>query len=448
MNGGMIAHFAHQPGSDCPHGLESAIHLAAKQLIEERRKLFIPELTVELLVVDAMGNLHKPSAQLRKAGVSAFDAVRLEAWVSDFRPDLIVTEAGGRELLVEIAVTHFVDELKLVKIERQGVPAIELNVSDIQVENFDHLEKLLFEQSTHTRWLFHPDIITTQEFLHAELAPRLKSAEVEASLQVLEEQEQASELQERINHAKLRKVELAKSKRHKAEKFKAMPTKEKLAFTLSYLEIDERQLPDFLDIDVRGGKSFGVPRRVWQTSVFGAFVEKSLETRGAFKLEAVLEWLIQRYDVTPVFPNSEKVALWDFLSNLSQLGILRSTREQWFEVRQDNLKSIIKNTRKVAQNVLPATLATRKAEPRLWTSLSELEWTDNWPSPKRTSSIAKRYAPRHTSQASWKHLEVLLPIAKEKSPDEIASYYSSGNPSAAAIVLDFLVEAGFLNIKE
>ena len=35
-------HFAHAPGEDCAHALETAVHLAAKQIITDRRELRLP----------------------------------------------------------------------------------------------------------------------------------------------------------------------------------------------------------------------------------------------------------------------------------------------------------------------------------------------------------------------------------------------------------------------
>jgi competence CoiA-like predicted nuclease len=41
-------HFAHAPGEDCNNGTETAIHLAAKQLIAERMEVSIPAVVLHL----------------------------------------------------------------------------------------------------------------------------------------------------------------------------------------------------------------------------------------------------------------------------------------------------------------------------------------------------------------------------------------------------------------
>lgn len=40
INGHKTPHFSHDSGADCANGLETAVHLAAKQLIEQEKLLF------------------------------------------------------------------------------------------------------------------------------------------------------------------------------------------------------------------------------------------------------------------------------------------------------------------------------------------------------------------------------------------------------------------------
>ena len=75
---GQIPHFRHLPGNDCQHGLESAVHLAVKQLIAEQKKLYLPELIATISVTDAMGQTHSPTSIINQAGTHFFSSVRLE----------------------------------------------------------------------------------------------------------------------------------------------------------------------------------------------------------------------------------------------------------------------------------------------------------------------------------------------------------------------------------
>ena len=207
LKGKVIPHFAHQPGENCQYGRESAIHLAAKQLIEEHHKLYIPKLSVQIYVVDDMGYEHNPSKTLISAGLRSFSKVRLEQNISNFRPDLIVTTNNGTELLVEIAVKHFADESKVAKIINHGLPCIEIDASKVALHGFDELAKLLFEELSNRVWLHHPSIETAKLSLHQQLKPILESATVRAK----KHEDQL------LNAAEKRKLELEKEQLRKIE---------------------------------------------------------------------------------------------------------------------------------------------------------------------------------------------------------------------------------------
>jgi hypothetical protein len=59
-------------------------------------------------------------------------------------------------VLVEVAVTHFVDERKLWQIKQQEVAAIEIDLSMLRDATFAALETALFDDPSRTSWLYHP----------------------------------------------------------------------------------------------------------------------------------------------------------------------------------------------------------------------------------------------------------------------------------------------------
>ena len=117
-----------------------------------------------------------------------------------------------------------------------------------------------------------------------------------------------------INKEKLLQIEAEKEKRREAANFKALSFNQKLKFLLEQLKIEKHIVPAFLDYQIRGAKSFGVPCRVWQLAVFSAFIEKRLNySTYEINLKIVLEWLTEHFEITPEFNNSDKIAIWDFL---------------------------------------------------------------------------------------------------------------------------------------
>lgn len=77
-------------GSDCATGVETALHLAAKQLIEARAVLAFHELVASLKIVDDTGIVHKPERQLVTVGRRPLKSVVLEQKLSQVRPDIRV----------------------------------------------------------------------------------------------------------------------------------------------------------------------------------------------------------------------------------------------------------------------------------------------------------------------------------------------------------------------
>jgi hypothetical protein len=100
-------HFAHAPGSNCATGFETALHLAAKQLIAARGVLMFPALSASINVTDAVGRVYKKSAVLVTAGQRILSNVVLEEAFGEIRPDVRVvaedlgacSRRGGRHSL-------------------------------------------------------------------------------------------------------------------------------------------------------------------------------------------------------------------------------------------------------------------------------------------------------------------------------------------------------------
>jgi hypothetical protein len=137
----MIHHFAHKGGAGCAGGIETALHLMAKQLILDRKQIFVPDVYSPLRTIELGRLIEFESATLEKAAGGI---------IAD-----VVLEAKGRQLIVEIAVTHFCDYEKINKIIGLGLSVIEIDLSGMSKQEFD-LKKLafyLFEDARNTRWV-------------------------------------------------------------------------------------------------------------------------------------------------------------------------------------------------------------------------------------------------------------------------------------------------------
>jgi hypothetical protein len=188
-------HFAHAVGDDCKKGFETAVHLATKQLIAGRMELSLPPAVLHY----PAGYGKRPSTELLYTyNLKKLSEVRIEPWLDDFRPDIMVVESGKQmEILVEIAVTHLVDDLKLQKIKKRGIHAIEINVSEARAKmDFSLLNQFLFDVPSHGRWLYHPEV---ERYENEYVAKQKKEWETQHPLEdwVQQQLKRKEELEER-----------------------------------------------------------------------------------------------------------------------------------------------------------------------------------------------------------------------------------------------------------
>jgi hypothetical protein len=135
-------HFAHYNKDACNYTGETAIHLAAKEIIKSRGYIVLPP----------------PFFERNEPEKYTFDSLSLEAQYADFIPD-VLAEIDGKIYVIEIAVTHFVDAAKKAKIAASGAfGAIEINLSHSRNISRAELEKTVIESTIDKKWICHPEI--------------------------------------------------------------------------------------------------------------------------------------------------------------------------------------------------------------------------------------------------------------------------------------------------
>jgi len=141
-------HFAHASGSECAVALETALHIAAKSIFEEHKHITLPPVALVL----KGGRRDIPIADMKRY---AIDRVALEQRMGNIVPDVVAT-VGGKPLIVEIRVTHAVDDSKLERIKALGVSAIEVDLSAAP-RSFEReaLTTFLVDGIANKRWLFN-----------------------------------------------------------------------------------------------------------------------------------------------------------------------------------------------------------------------------------------------------------------------------------------------------
>ena len=137
--------FAHASGDECPHAVESALHLAAKDILAARREIVLPAVVAVLL--------HGREITIAPQRCWSVESVEVEQRLGPIVPDLIV-RINGRELLIEVKMTHGVDADKLRKIRELGVSYVEIDLSGIERALVcDKHEKIVVDGVEYKRWL-------------------------------------------------------------------------------------------------------------------------------------------------------------------------------------------------------------------------------------------------------------------------------------------------------
>lgn len=164
--------FAHEGGSNCSGAIESALHRAAKQIVEEDKTLYIGEYDSILsvnpdfysLLTNTINNYYKEleffdgpitetfshfvdkelvdrvlNAQRRcrtSSLILSSAKAETKAEGSLRRPDITATTLNGNQLYVEFVVAHECDEEKRTELRKLEVPTIQIDLSPLTQTEF------------------------------------------------------------------------------------------------------------------------------------------------------------------------------------------------------------------------------------------------------------------------------------------------------------------------
>lgn len=145
-------HFSHKANDyKCDANLanETALHKLAKKIFEENNHIRIPPFYAK----DEFGNEIKCSEEC----VFEYKKVDVEKKENNIIPDIKLIGVAN-VLIVEIAVTHKVDNLKIEKIKKRNISCIEINLAKfIANGEFDkeQLKKELIENIKVKTWIYN-----------------------------------------------------------------------------------------------------------------------------------------------------------------------------------------------------------------------------------------------------------------------------------------------------
>lgn len=141
-------HFAHKSTVECEYGYQTSLHLAAKEIISEHKQIYLPALSLNIL---GSGK----TILIEEARIIQVSEVILEKKINDIIPDiLLITDVG--KLILEIYVTHEIDDEKKKKIKRLNIPTLEIDLSKLD-RNIakEELTEALIKETENKNWIYN-----------------------------------------------------------------------------------------------------------------------------------------------------------------------------------------------------------------------------------------------------------------------------------------------------
>lgn len=205
-----VWHFAHASGSDCAHAVESAIHKMAKQLILDRREIYVPGY-VESRQIKGVNWQEMLSVEVQVAGVQPLNECIEEKRIDSRQPDISAV-MNGMPLAIEVAFTHFCDDEKIAWLEGRNLTTLEIDIfmpPDTPSEDvLGELEKRLFSASPYSKWLHLAGIQNAVGQLDVqEKQVRQKHAKSDAAYEAEQKRKKADDQRKQEFLAKIRDVE-------------------------------------------------------------------------------------------------------------------------------------------------------------------------------------------------------------------------------------------------
>lgn len=340
-------HFAHYQAEECEYALETALHLAAKKILEESFEITLPKFTIQEQVSGEMcgqSRTKKGEATVCEQHIAYLKNVEPEKRLNTIIPDIIAC-IDGVPLIIEIAVTHFVDEVKQNKIHDLGISCIEINLKDVfRNADLDSIRSIVIDSVAEKVWLFHTEEARVRAILKSSLEAELQS-ELEQIYQKDQEHkrqlyQKAQEYQQRQDNLRQLRLESEREReeniqqsmqpdldlmndylkeidsRH-SEFSQALPNLPIWKRAANNMQVSLETLPDFLNHPVKGEEIFACDRRAWQAGLFSVFIYKKFQKYDEpypIAINRMIEWC-EKY----VPFNQFAVELW------SNKGFLKSS---------------------------------------------------------------------------------------------------------------------------
>lgn len=316
-------HFAHMADAECRSGYETALHLKAKELVAKHARLWRP-------AWDGDVDMPNPPALRDDDGImvhgrrvefpereASLAEVGLEVRCGDYTPDILAVDEFG-DLLIEIRVSHAVDEIKRRRIQSEGRRLIEIDLSrldDATISDEGRLTHAVLQDLERRTWLSCPDATDAWREAYRDLKSELSRRNLEIarkrdeemrSERLAREKKAAGEESKRANRERFRAQERAPYQ-EALEDLPELVSMERIDSLLdAYAERDRKTIDELISgitspeirkaAQVVGPNSwiYTVHPAYWQSAAYHHFVVNRAQGT-QFNNRDVARWVMQRF---------------------------------------------------------------------------------------------------------------------------------------------------------
>ena len=282
---------------------ETALHKMAKQIIAQEKKIYIPSKNItvkEAGIKDLPQKVENaiPCFELREAHMVEAQSVELEKHLDDFIPDIVFT-MGQHELIIEVFVSHRVDEDKRQKAEKYGSAMLEIDLSTFSGNPISSkkLRDILLGEEKHKKWIYYP---LTTKFIE-KARSYYESTDIVKCYREECEKEKRKEFDRKRRNNKIKNlfdedVYANELKHLRSDKsFCEFYKNNSKPYWFSIKNIKE--IPFFVDIPITGEIIFKCDRRIWQSILFNRYIYCRKEDNAKLNVENMFDALIKDYQV-------------------------------------------------------------------------------------------------------------------------------------------------------
>ncbi|MCI5677357.1 MAG: competence protein CoiA family protein [Candidatus Faecisoma sp.] len=294
------AHFAHKNHCcDLNDIHESSLHLMCKQILVEEKSIMLPEYTIfdEYAFIGKEMHNKYYNKKLPKnlkyyidepKKIFDFSTIEIEKYLKDIRPDIIIGDE--KKILIEITVTHPINDEKKKKIKMYNYNVLEIDMSYFVYKEFtrDEIRELLVNSEKNKKWInYLPDDYKLIEQVKKDNEKIIEDYRRDLlSNNVIQFDESNFRTEEkRIIFANLENDNIRESI------INSYRNDYKFYDFLKENEIDIFKLedyPSFLDFKIKEEIVFKCDRRIWQVDLFYIFVYKR---KSNFSLDEVINYV-------------------------------------------------------------------------------------------------------------------------------------------------------------